>query len=126
MAQDEKIEPEKIEKAENKNANKKQQNDIEQNKVLAGIGYIGILFLVPLLAAKDSPFAQYHAKQSINLFIVGFIGAVVGGIIPILGWLIITPIVSIAWLILAIMGLVSALNGEKKELPIVGALKIVK
>ena len=29
--------------------------DVEKNKVLAMLSYLGILWLVPLLAAKDSP-----------------------------------------------------------------------
>ena len=41
--------------------------DVEENKAMAAIGYLGILFLIPLLANKDSPFAQYHAKQGMVL-----------------------------------------------------------
>ena len=36
--------------------------DVEENKLIAAVGYLGILFLIPLLAKKDSPFAQFHAK----------------------------------------------------------------
>ena len=35
--------------------------DVEDNKVMAILAYIWILFLVPLLAAKNSRFARYHA-----------------------------------------------------------------
>lgn len=100
--------------------------DVEENKVLAAIGYLGILFLVPMLAAKESPYAQYHAKQAANLFILGAGASLVSGIIPILGWFILAPIVSIGWLVLSIIGFVNALNGETKKLPLVGDVQIIK
>ena len=89
-----------------------------KNKAIAAIGYLGILFLVPLLAKKDSPFAQYHAKQGMVLFILGIIISFVM-IIPFIGWL----IGVLGWLltvVLFIMGLVNALGGKMKPLPIIG------
>lgn len=88
--------------------------DIEEGKVWAAIGYLGILFLVPLLAKKDNEFAQYHAKQGLMLFIVSLI---IGPItfIPLIGW-----ILAIFPLVLFIMGLVNALGGKKKPLPVIG------
>lgn len=95
------------------------EKDIQENKALAAIGYLGILFLVPLLAKKDSTFAQFHAKQGMALFVlevvVGFVM-----IVPFLGWLIGT----LGWLvsiIFFIMGLVNALGGKCVELPIIGS-----
>jgi len=43
--------------------------DIEHNKIFAVLAYIGILFLVPLLAAPQSRFARYHTNQGIVLFL---------------------------------------------------------
>ena len=37
-------------------------NDVAQNKVMGILAYIGFLFLVPLLAAKDSKYARFHAN----------------------------------------------------------------
>ncbi|EKD47008.1 MAG: hypothetical protein ACD_66C00259G0004, partial [uncultured bacterium] len=45
------------------------KKDIEDNKVLAALSYIFILCFVPLLLARDSKFAQYHAKQGLVLFV---------------------------------------------------------
>jgi uncharacterized membrane protein len=61
------------------------EKDINENKFVAAIGYICILFLIPLLLKKDSPFAQYHAKQGLYLFIVFFIGQAVFWF-PLFGW----------------------------------------
>ena len=91
-----------------------QSRDVNENKVIAAIGYIWILFLIPLLLKRDSDFAQYHAKQALVLFVVG---TVIGFIVwvPIIGWLL-----GIGSFILFVIGIVNALSGEKKPLPVIG------
>ena len=98
------------------------KDDIEKNKAMGLLAYI--LFFIPLLAAKDSPFARYHANQGFVLFLCGLISSVLW-IIPILGW-IIAPILSIVITVLAVIGIINALNGKAKELPIIGKFKILK
>ena len=98
------------------------KDDIEKNKAMGLLAYI--LFFIPLLAAKDSPFARYHANQGLVLFLCGLISSVLW-IIPILGW-IIAPILSIVITVLAVIGIINALNGKAKELPIIGKYKILK
>ncbi|MFH1425871.1 MAG: DUF4870 domain-containing protein [Candidatus Kerfeldbacteria bacterium] len=95
-------------------------NDAEENKMMAVLAYIGILVLVPLLAAKDSKFAQYHAKQGLALFIAEVVIGLVG-IIPFIGWLVMF-VGFLACLVLAIMGIMNALNGKEKELPLLGPI----
>jgi len=99
------------------NESKFDAKDIEKNKAIAAIGYLCILFLVPLLAAKNSPFAQFHAKQSMVLF-VGWVIIWVIGLIPILGW-IIGFLGTILLAILSLIGLIKALQGEAWEIPMV-------
>lgn len=82
--------------------------DVEENKVMACLSYLGILFLVPLLAKKDSKFAQTHAKQGMALFICEVILA----IIPYLGWLL-----ELAVVVIAIIGLINALQGKFWKIP---------
>lgn len=93
-------------------------SDVDENKVIAAIGYIGILFLVPLLAKRDSAFAQYHARQGLVLFIFEILAGVVFAI-PVIGWLV-GPIAYIVGFILFIMGLINALGGKTAPLPIIG------
>jgi uncharacterized membrane protein len=85
--------------------------DVEQNKAIACLSYIWILFLVPLLAKRDSKFAQFHAKQGLILFIVEIIGSLVFWI-PFIGWLLWLGLV-----IIAIIGIIKALNGEWWKMP---------
>ena len=89
------------------------------NVEMAVIAYF--IFFVPLLTdAKDDPFVKFHLKQAILLVIGAVISSMIAAVIPVIGVLIISPILSIGLLILWIMGLVSAINKEKKELPIIG------
>jgi len=89
---------------------KKQQEE----KIWAAVSYLWILSLVVLAARKNNEFVRFHANQGALLFVLSFIG-----IIPGIGWLV--------WfivLILVIIGLIKALQGEKWELPLIaGAAK---
>ncbi len=104
------------------------KNDVEKNKVFAVLAYFGLLCLLPILAAKDSKYAMFHGNQGLVLLIaeviLGF-SWVFLLFIPVIGWL----IGFAAWvliLVLAIMGIVSAANGEMKPLPVIGEIKILK
>lgn len=86
--------------------------DVAENKLWAVLGYLGILCLIPLLAKRDSKFAQFHAKQGLVMLIGGFFVW-----IPLFGW-----ILGIFLFFLWIMGVYRALTGKMQPLPIVGEL----
>ena len=88
--------------------------DIQENKVIAALSYLGILVLIPLLAKRDSKFAQFHAKQGLIMLIIFVVGWIIFWI-PVIGWLI-----WIAAVIADIAGLIQALSGKYWEIPIVG------
>jgi len=93
-------------------------------KVMGAIAYLGILFLIPLLAKKDSKFAMFHAKQGLVLFIVEVILWIVNFVLvlSIVG-LFVAWILWIIWLIIvifALIGLIQALSGKYWKLPILG------
>ena len=93
---------------------------------------IGILFLIPLLACPNSRFARFHTNQGLVLFLLGLAASVVTGIItiiPFVGW-VLGPIlgfaVSIFELVLMIMGIVNAAQGQAKQLPVIGKITLLK
>jgi len=109
--------------------------DIEQNKVMAVLAYLGPLVLVPILTAKDSKFAKFHANQGLVLFICSivywialmFISFVLYSISDYLGIFVhILRLLNIAFLVLAILGIVNAINGQAKELPVIGKIQLLK
>lgn len=98
--------------------------DIEKNKAYAVLAYIGLLFLVPLLAAKDSPYARFHTNQGLVLFLLEVALNIVW-VVPVLGW--IAGVVGwIAVVVFAIMGIINAAQGECKPLPIIGEIELIK
>ena len=93
-------------------------------RLFSVLAYIGILWLVPLLAAKDSKLAQFHANQGLVLFLFEIAVGIVW-VIPVLGWI----IGFCGWiigLILAITGIINASKGEMKPLPLIGGISILK
>lgn len=108
-----------------------EQSDIENNKVMGILSYIGILVIIPILAAKESKFARFHANQGLVLALIEIIGGAILGVlakIPLLGLIfdIAISLLGLAALILAIIGIVNVVNGKAKELPIIGKYKILK
>ncbi|MFZ5391600.1 MAG: DUF4870 domain-containing protein [Patescibacteria group bacterium] len=94
------------------------QKDIEENKLMAVLGYLGILLLVPLLAKKDSPYAQFHAKQGLVLVIFGIALGIIA-VIPFLGW-IVSILGYLTFMVFWVMGIINAVSGKMTELPLIG------
>ncbi|NLL63805.1 MAG: zinc-ribbon domain-containing protein [Ruminococcaceae bacterium] len=108
------------------------EEDIANNKVMAILAYIGILVLVPIFGAKNSPFAQFHASQGVNLIIAEFVSGLalrlIYYIVPSGLCLIVSllqSLVGIAVLALTIYGIYNAVSGKAKELPLIGGFKIL-
>lgn len=106
--------------------------EVEEGKTLAAVGYLGILFLAPLLAKKENKFCQFHGKQGAVLFglevvafVVILILVLILNIIPCAG-----PVIgTILWLAyvvcavgLSVWGLVMAMKGEYWTMPVIGPL----
>lgn len=107
------------------------QNDIQQNRVMGVLSYLGILVLIPLFAAKESPFARFHCNQGIVLALAEVIlsfAVRIFGRLPLVGWIIrlVGGLGGLALFVFAIMGIINAINGKAKELPLVGGFQILK
>ena len=115
--------------------------DVEQNKVMAILAYFGILVLIPILAAKDSKFARFHANQGLLLCIAMFGWIIADSVLTALLRAILwrdwaygastlfavrLNLVYIVFTVLAVIGIINALNGRAKELPIIGKYRLLK
>ena len=103
--------------------------DVEKNKVFGIISYISILWLVPLLAARESKFAMYHCNQGLVLTLTWVAVWIVKSILFMVlwhipgGWTLMSLIGLLSWvaiLALAIIGIINAANGRCKPLPVIG------
>ena len=104
-----------------------QKDDISQNKVLAMLpylmGWIGII--ITLLAAGTSAYAGFHVRQALKIQVCTTLVAIIGAIIPFIGWLAI-GIFGIIALVINIICFFSVCKGEAKEPPIVSSLGFLK
>ena len=79
-------------------------------------------FIIAILTKKDDKYVMHYAKQSLVLFIVWVILAIIAGIlglIPFVGW-IISTLVYLLMTILWIINWVYALSGKIQYVPVVG------
>jgi uncharacterized membrane protein len=95
-------------------ASSKGVNERPGVRLLSGLSYAGILFVIPLLAARDSKFAQFHVRQGIVLFIADVAASFIVWV-PFVGWSL-----GIAMFIVSFYGFLQALRGEEWELPYLG------
>ncbi len=120
-----------------------ESNDIADNKAISILSYLGPLVFIPLFARKNSPFAQFHAKQGVTLLalnilctivnsLLGMIqftrGSLFGGFVTYVPWYIQTVRYSLSACViaLAVFGIIHVARGQKKPLPVIGWIKIVK
>lgn len=107
-------------------------DDVRENKAFAVLAYLGILVIVPIIAARKSPYARFHANQGLVLFlasvIVQTVLSVLAGVFSVirLGFIfgILSFLVAVVVLALIITGIINAVNGRRKALPILGELNI--
>ncbi len=89
------------------------------NHGMAILSYLGILIVIPFLTdAKNDPFVKFHLKQGLVLFVAEVVATFIVAI-PVLGW-IASPLIWLASLVLIIIGIMNAIHGKEKELPLVG------
>ncbi|MGI9544301.1 MAG: DUF4870 domain-containing protein [Cyclobacteriaceae bacterium] len=86
--------------------------------IVAYLWWIGLLIAFIMNQNKKSEFGSYHIRQGLGLTIAGIASGLVW-VIPILGWI----IGFIAWIfliVLWVMGLINAINGKMKPVPVLG------
>lgn len=94
---------------------------MEQNKTISIVAYITVIGLVVafiLNQDKKDPLSSFHIRQSLGILITG-VGISLLGIIPFLGWLMVI-VGSLLVFIMWVFGLLSAINGEMKPVPVLG------
>lgn len=98
--------------------------DVEKNKTMAILAYF--IFFLPLITkSKDSPYAKFHANQSLILFIFTVCGHIIAGFMPFFVSFLISSIIMIGSLVFWFMGVINAANGKMKKLPFIGGIHLL-
>lgn len=92
-------------------------------KVTGIVAYITIIGWIIAFLAGDKEGAKFHLNQALVLVLAGLVLSVLSRI-PFLG--IIFSLVSIVVFVFQIMGLIYAIQGQDKEVPLLGGIKILK
>ena len=111
--------------------------DVQSNRGIAWLSYAGLLFLVPMLARKNSEYCRFHVKQGIALFglevaytitkilLMVIIGAIFRFSVVYVVFNTLFNLVYILFTVLTIIGIVNAATGKKVELPIIGKIPFI-
>ena len=93
----------------------------DNGKTIAIISYItlvGLIIAFIMHSSNKTALGAFHIRQMLLLSLVGIVASFIN-IIPILGqivWL----IAGLGMLVLWVMGLIAAVNGEMKPMPLIG------
>ena len=97
------------------------ENDQPEDKtagIIAYLWWIGLIIAFIMNQNKKNDFASYHIRQGLGLTISWFVTGFMW-VIPILGWI----VGFVGWIfliVLTIIGLVNAINGRTKPVPVLG------
>lgn len=106
------------------------KKETEDGKGMAILSYI--IALIPYYMEKENKFVRFHARQGMDIFIVSLVLMVISRaayFMPnILSWIITIPvyIINIILFVISVMGIINAINGKAKELPLISKIKIFK
>lgn len=99
------------------------ERNIMDKKVTSIVAYITWVGLLIAFVAGDREGAKFHLNQALVIWIVGIINVLIR-FIPLIGG-ILSTLISILILICTILGIIYAAQGQEKEVPILGAIKLL-
>jgi uncharacterized membrane protein len=86
--------------------------------ILCYLTIIGFIVAIVMHQSHKTQLGAFHLRQVLGLVVTGIVGGLCG-VVPILGW-IVSFFVVIVLLVLWLMGLISAVRGDMRPIPIVG------
>lgn len=94
----------------------------EANKTMSILACFPVIGLILFFVEKEDKFIRYMGAQFTILGLASFVIS----IIPVIGWLIATPVMILMW-ILIIVAMVKAAKGERFDIPVISgwALKLM-
>jgi len=93
--------------------------------ILSYITIIGLIIAIVMHSSKKTALGAFHLRQGLGLFITAlviWIPCMILSMIPVVNlvMVLVGPLVFIALFVFWVMGLIAAVNGQQKPLPVVG------
>lgn len=99
-------------------------NTVEEGKTIAIIAYItliGLIIAIVMNNDKKNDFARYHIRQSLGIMLLYIAVWILFIIISMIVYIpLLSTIVYLGLLVLLILGILAAAQGEKKPIPVFG------
>lgn len=92
-----------------------------EDKTVAIVSYItifGFIAAIIMHSSRKTRVGAFHLRQTLGLVLTGVAGGV-ASLVPILGW-IVWFVVTIGLIVLWFLGLLAALRGEMRPVPLLG------
>ena len=102
--------------------NSQNQSTTGNNTLMAAISYLGPLVIVAYLIGKDNQFVKFHVKQGLVVFGIEVLVWIITSTMMFYSFWMFINIINLATLILSVIGIINAVSGKQKELPLVGGL----
>ena len=91
----------------------------QRNTGMLILAYLGLLALIPLITVKNDREVQWHAKNGLVFtaaFLVLWVGLSILSSITLILWFL-HPVLYLAWLVVAVLGIMKALQGQRFLIP---------
>ena len=111
------------------------KKNVENNKITAVLAYLGVLVVVPFFLEKKSQFVKYHVGQGMNLFVLEIVYGIIYRFLAVavlmISWRLyfivrLMGAAALVFPVLAVMGIINVLNGQEKELPVIGKIRLIR
>lgn len=99
------------------------QSTIDEGKTMAIISYITLIgTLVAYLMNNDkkNEFAKFHIGQALRAWLTGIVVSIIASVLVMVTGVGILSYLGYTGLVLAILGLINAMNGKMEKIPLVG------
>lgn len=109
--------------------------DNRNDKLVAAMAYLGILVVVAFFMERKTQFVRYHLGQGATLFAVeilyGILYQLLAVTVLMVSWrlYLIVRIVGYAafvFPVLSVIGIINVVNGQEKELPVIGKIRFFR
>lgn len=100
-----------------------EQSTIDEGKTIAIIAYvtlIGTLIAWFMNKDKNNEFAKFHIGQALRAWIAGIVISIIATILVMVTGMGVLSYLTYAGWVLAILGLINAINGKMEKIPLVG------
>jgi uncharacterized membrane protein len=86
--------------------------------ILSYVTVIGFIVAIVMHQSRKTQLGAFHLRQTLGLWLTGVVGGVCA-LVPILGWIVWFLLV-IGLFVLWLLGLISALKGDTRPVPLLG------